>query len=249
MAVICAQVYVYVCHSTRTSDACHTSSKRWSTAHSSMCSTLSLLNVEWKLCAHTKSDVQTSKLTQRYTILACCWYQSCENCWFVIFQLFFLKYLCKLKKQYLHQFLSLDVFYFLSFGYRVETVRTHYKRRTNIKTYTTLYYISVLLVSVVWILLICHFPTVFPRNIWWKLTKQYLHQFLSLHKYFIIVRFWCWKQPKNTTDALLFLLYAICLHYLHVVHHGNCLCRCVYTCVTVLASIVISFWAFTKMFS
>ena len=135
MAVICAQVYVYVCHSTRTSDACHTSSKRWSTAHSSMCSTLSLLNVEWKLCAHTKSDVQTSKLTQRYTILACCWYQSCENCWFVIFQLFFLKYLCKLKKQYLHQFLSSHEY----FGCRVETVRAHSKRRANTPQLTQLY--------------------------------------------------------------------------------------------------------------
>ena len=44
---------------------------------------------------------------------------------------------------------AVDVFNFLSFGYRVETVHTHYKRRTNITTYTTLYYISVLLVSVV----------------------------------------------------------------------------------------------------
>ena len=75
----------------------------------------------------------------------------------------FPKYLRKLKKRYVHQFLSFDVFYYLSFGYRVETVRTHYKRRTNIKTYTTLYYISVLLVSVVWILSICHFSTVFPE--------------------------------------------------------------------------------------
>ena len=74
----------------------------------------------------------------------------------------------KLKKQYLHQISSLDVFYFLSFGYRVETVRTHYKQRTNIKTYTTLYYISVLLVSLVWILSICHFPTAFPE-IWWTI--------------------------------------------------------------------------------
>ena len=53
--------------------------------------------------------------------------------------------------------------YFLSFGYRVETMRTRYKRRTNIKTYTMLYYINVLLVPVVWILLICHFSTVFPE--------------------------------------------------------------------------------------
>ena len=57
----------------------------------SMCSTLSLLVVEWKLRAHTASDVQTSKLAQCYTILACCWYQWCEYCRFVIFQLFFLK--------------------------------------------------------------------------------------------------------------------------------------------------------------
>ena len=129
----------------------------------SMCSTFSLLVIEWKLCAHTTSDVQTSKLAQRYTILACCWYQWCEYCLFVIFQLFFLKYWCKLKRQYLHQFSSLDVFYFLSFGYRVETERTHYKRRANIKTCTTWYYISMLLVSLVWILSICHFPTVFPE--------------------------------------------------------------------------------------
>ena len=50
-----------------------------------------------------------------------------------------------------------------SFRYWVETVCTHCNRRANIKTYTTLYYISVLLVSVVWILSICHFPTVFPE--------------------------------------------------------------------------------------
>ena len=130
----------------------------------SMCSTFSLLVIEWKLCAHTTSDVQTSKRTQRYTILACCWYHWCEYCWFVIFQLFFLKYLCKAQKAILTSvFMSFDVFYFLSFGYRVETVRTHCKRPTNIKTCTMLYYISVLLVSVVWILSICHFPTVFPE--------------------------------------------------------------------------------------
>ena len=51
----------------------------------SMCSTFSLLVIEWKLCAHTTSDVQTSKLAQRYTILACCWYHWCEYCRFVIF--------------------------------------------------------------------------------------------------------------------------------------------------------------------
>ena len=59
-----------------------------------------LLDIEWKLCAHTTNDVQTSKRTQCDTILACCWYQWCEYCRFVIFQLFFLKYWCKLKKQY-----------------------------------------------------------------------------------------------------------------------------------------------------
>ena len=58
-----------------------------------MCSTFSLCDVEWKLCAHTTSDVQTSKLAQCDTILACCWYQWCEYCRFVIFQLFFLKYM------------------------------------------------------------------------------------------------------------------------------------------------------------
>ena len=52
-----------------------------------MCSTFSLLVTEWKLCAHTTSDVQTSKRTQCYTILACCWYQWYEYCRFVIFQL------------------------------------------------------------------------------------------------------------------------------------------------------------------
>ena len=143
----------------------------------SMCSTFSLLVIEWKLCAHTTSDVRTSKRTQRYTILACCWYQWCEYCQFVIFQLFFLKYLCKAQKaMFTSVFLSFDVFYFLSFGCRVETVRTHYKRRTNITTYTTSYYISVLLVSLVWILLICHFSTVFPE-IWWTFSLKYLRLF------------------------------------------------------------------------
>ena len=96
-------------------------------------STFSLLVIEWKLCAHTTSDLQTSKLAQCYTILACCWYHWCEYCRFVIFQLCFLKYLWKAQKAiFTSQVLSFDVFYFLSFGYRVETVRTHYKRRTNI---------------------------------------------------------------------------------------------------------------------
>ena len=116
----------------------------------SMCSTFSLLVIEWKLCAHTTSNVQTSKRAQCYTILACCWYQWCDYCRFVIFQLFFLKYLMQAQKAILTSvFERRCVFYSLSFGYRVETVRTHYKRRTNIKTYTTLYYISVLLVSLV----------------------------------------------------------------------------------------------------
>ena len=66
------------------------------------CCTFSFLDVEWKLCAHTTSDVQTSKPTQRYTILACCWYQWCEYCRFVIFQLFFLKYLWKAQKAMVH---------------------------------------------------------------------------------------------------------------------------------------------------
>ena len=48
----------------------------------------------------------------------------------------------------MHSFAT-DVFYFFSFGYRVETESTHYKQRTNIKSCTTLYYISVLLVSLV----------------------------------------------------------------------------------------------------
>ena len=51
-----------------------------------------LLDIEWKLCAQTTSDVQTSQRTQCYTILACCWYHWCEYCRFVIFQLFFLKF-------------------------------------------------------------------------------------------------------------------------------------------------------------
>ena len=54
-----------------------------------MCSTFSLLVIEWKLCVHTTSDVQTSKPTQSYTILACCWSRWCEYCRFVISQLFF----------------------------------------------------------------------------------------------------------------------------------------------------------------
>ena len=43
------------------------------------------------------------------------------------------------------------------------TKNKHCNRRTNIKTCTMLYYISVLLVSLVWILSICHFSTVFPE--------------------------------------------------------------------------------------
>ena len=150
-----------------------------------------LLDIEWKLCAQTTSDVQTSKLAQRYTILACCWYQWCEYCRFVIFQLFFPEtFVQSSNKQYWHQFSSFEVFYFLSLWCRVETVRTHYKRRANIKTYTMLYYISVLLVSVVWILSICHFPTVFPWNIWWKLKKQYLHQYFWASMCSLLSLFW-----------------------------------------------------------
>ena len=79
-----------------------------------MCSTFSLLVVEWKLCAHTASDVQTSKLAQCYTILACCWYHWCEYCRFVIFQLFVPEIFdVKLKKQYLHQFLSLQKYFII----------------------------------------------------------------------------------------------------------------------------------------
>ena len=104
-----------------------------------MCSTFSLLVIEWKLCAHTTSNLQTSKLAQCYTILACCWYQWCEYCRFVIFQLFFLKDLCKAQKaMFTSVFMSFDVFYFLSFGYRVETVHTHCKRPTNINFHTLL---------------------------------------------------------------------------------------------------------------
>ena len=36
------------------------------------------------------------------------------------------------------------VLLFLSFGYRVETVRTHYKRRTNIKTWSHIFVVEVL---------------------------------------------------------------------------------------------------------
>ena len=112
-----------------------------------MCCTFSLLDVEWKLCAHTTTNVQTSKLAQRYTILACAVGisgvsivdLSFSNC-------FFLKYLMKAQKAV---FTSVFELTYLSFGYRVETERTHCKRPTNIKTYTMLYYISVLLVSVV----------------------------------------------------------------------------------------------------
>ena len=94
-----------------------------------VCSTFSLLVVEWKLCAHTTSDVQTSKHTQRYTILACCWYHWCEYCRFVIFQLFFLKYLWKLKNQYLHQFLSLHGLFWLSSGNCAHTLQATCKHQ------------------------------------------------------------------------------------------------------------------------
>ena len=86
--VVCVDMYVY--HSTCTSDVYHTSSKRCIVLPS-MCSTFSLLDVEWKLRVHATNDVQTLKLTQRYSILACCWCHWYEFCWFVIFQLFFLK--------------------------------------------------------------------------------------------------------------------------------------------------------------
>ena len=46
------------------------------------------------------------------------------------------------------EFAASDVFE-LSFECRVETVYADYKRQTKIKTYTTLYKISVLLVSLV----------------------------------------------------------------------------------------------------
>ena len=98
-----------------------------------MCSTFSLLVVEWKLRAHTTSNVQTSKLAQCYTILACCWYQWCEYCRFVIFQLFFLKYLCKAQKaMFTSVFLSFDVFYFLfwlSSGNCAHTLQATYKHQ------------------------------------------------------------------------------------------------------------------------
>ena len=60
---------------------------------------------------------------------------------------------------------------FLCFECRVETVCAHYKQCANIKTYTTLYKISVLLVSLVYILLICRFPTAFSE-LWWTRKKR-----------------------------------------------------------------------------
>ena len=80
VAVVCIDMYVYPVHCT--CDIYHTSSKQ-SIGWPSMCSTFSLLDVDWKLCLHATIDVQTLKLTQRYGILACC-------C--VIFQLFFWKF-------------------------------------------------------------------------------------------------------------------------------------------------------------
>jgi len=58
------------------------------------------------------------------------------------------------------------MFHFLSFGCRLETVFAWYKRRPTIETSTTIWYISVLLVSLVYILHICPFPTVFPEICW-----------------------------------------------------------------------------------
>ena len=159
----------------------------------------SLLVVEWKLCAHTASDLQTSKLAQCYTILACCWYQWCEYCRFVIFQLFFLKYLCKAQKAMLTSVLSFDVFYFLSFGCRVETVRTHCKRPTKIKTYTTLYYISVLLVSSVWILSICHFSTVFPETF---MRSSKSNVYITVFELRCVLLFLFWLSSGNCAHTL-----------------------------------------------
>ena len=118
-----------------------------------------------------------------------------------------------LKRQYLHQFLSFDaVFYFLSFGYRVETVRTHCKRRTNIKTYTKLYYISVLLVSVVWILSICHFPTVFPEI------------FDESSKSNIDISFWA--SMLCSTFSLLVIEWKLCAHTTSDVQTSQLAQRC-----------------------
>ena len=43
----------------------HTSSKRCT--HTQLCSSFSLLDVEWKLCAHTTNDMQISQLTPQLT--------------------------------------------------------------------------------------------------------------------------------------------------------------------------------------
>ena len=106
-----------------------------------MCCTFSLLVIEWKLCAHTASNVQTSKLAQCYTILACCWYQWCEYCRFVIFQLFFLKFdeLFVQSSIYLHQFnccfLSLyKIFHNCSF-LMLKSTKEHYKCITGAVVY------------------------------------------------------------------------------------------------------------------
>ena len=99
----------------------------------SMCSTFSLLVIEWKLCAHTTTDVQTSKLAQRCTILACCWYQWYEYCRFVIFQLVFLKYLWKAQKAILTSVFELRCvplsLFWLSSGNCAHTLQATYKHQ------------------------------------------------------------------------------------------------------------------------
>ena len=86
-----------------------------------------------------------------------------------------------------------------SFKYWVEPVRTHCKRRTNIKTCTMLYYISVLLVSVVWILLICHFPTVFPEIF---VTSSKSNVYISIYELRCVLLSLFWFSSGNCAHTL-----------------------------------------------
>ena len=92
-----------------------------------MCSTFSLLVIEWKLCAHTTSDVQTSKRTQRYTLLACCWYRRCGYCRFVIFQLFFSEIFVKAQKAIFTSVFELTKIFHNCLFLMLNTIKEHYK--------------------------------------------------------------------------------------------------------------------------
>ena len=100
-----------------------------------MCSTFSVLVIEWKLCIHATSDVQTSKPAQRYTILQYSRYQWCEYCRFVIFQLFFLKFDELFVQAQYCCFLSLyKIFHNCSF-LMLKSTKEHYKCITGAVVY------------------------------------------------------------------------------------------------------------------